>query len=114
MSEPLQSDQASAPASGNLRKSYWDARFVLTIAFLGLLALIAAYLQYVYYPSLLLSNQFVETNVSLHLSFLTFQFDATRGTELVPGIPSLDFFQVLIVSIILLNISHYIERRRRK
>ncbi len=84
----------------------------MTVAILALLALIAAYLQYVYYPSVLLSGQFGETNISLHLSFLTFQIDATRGSEFVPGIPSLDFFQVFVIAAVLLNLSRYFERRR--
>ncbi|MGI0078791.1 MAG: hypothetical protein ACRECH_04135 [Nitrososphaerales archaeon] len=114
MSEPVQSDKAPTESSTSSRKGFWDPRFVLTIGILSFLALIAAYLQYLYYPSVLLSNQFGETNVSVHLSFLTFQVNATRGVEVVPGIPSLDFFQFFVIVIILVSLSHYFERRRKK
>ena len=112
MNEPAQSDKSPEEVTTSVRKSFWDARFVVTVFILALLALIAAYLQYLTYPALL-SNQFGETNISIQLSFLTFQVNAVRGSEAVPGIASLDFFQLFLIVTILIGLSHFFERRRK-
>lgn len=106
-------DQTPAGMSSTVKSAYWNTRFFLTNIILAFLALVSAYLEYVYYPSLLLSAPFGERNLSLHLSLFTYSFDATRGSEFVPGIPALDFFQIFVIAILLINLSHYLEWRRK-
>ena len=68
---------------------YWSTKFVLINVTLILLAIIAAYLQYVAYPALMTAptpanggNGFGETNVVLNLSFLTFQSNSTGNAQI--------------------------------
>lgn len=110
MTQPEQGDISQSVVNPPQRK-LWDSRFLLTALILALLALVSAYLEYVVYPSILVSSQFGETNVSLHLSFLSFQYLATRGSEPVPGILSLDFFQIFFISLIGFFLWHYYEVR---
>jgi hypothetical protein len=99
---------------------YWSAKFVLVNIIILLLALVAAYLQYVAYPSLLSSSPssggYGETNIVLNLSFLTFQINAVgscggSSCEL-RGVPAFDFFQAMIYLLIIVNVVHLINRRR--
>jgi hypothetical protein len=88
------------------------------------LAGIAAYLEYYLYPLVMarpiysLSGLgFGETDISLKLSFLTFQYTATRCmgatcTRLV-GIQAFDFFQLAVIIVVLINVFHLISTRKK-
>src|ERR1700730_14813583 len=99
---------------------YWSAKFALVNAIILILALVAAYLQYVAYPSLLSSSPsaggYGETSIVLSLSLLTFQINAvgncgSSSCEL-RGVPAFDFFQAMIYLLIIVNIVHLVNRRR--
>jgi hypothetical protein len=104
------SSSASSPVSSVRRSPYWEARYVVLNAGLVVVALIAAYLEYSVYP-LIMSQSFGESP-SLQLSLLTFQWNATRSGLLIPGVASLDFFQIFAISLIGINIWHFVKRPR--
>jgi hypothetical protein len=99
---------------------YWNAKFILINIIILILAIVAAYLQFVAYPALLTAPQssggYGETNVVLNLSFLTFRIDATAdcggSTCQLKGVPAFDFFQAMIYLLIIVNVVHFINRRR--
>lgn len=105
-------ETSSTPQQSEARKRYWDAKFLASNAFLILFAAVAAYLEYSVYPQIMSGpGGFGETNVNIHLSFLTFRIDATRcgltGCPTLVGVPSLDFFQLFLIAIVLINVVHY-------
>jgi hypothetical protein len=80
-------------------------------------------LQYYLYP-LIMSRAantssglgFGETDIRLKFSLLTFQYTATRCnsfscTRLV-GIPAFDFFQAIIVALVVVNLLHFMNLRK--
>lgn len=88
------------------------------------LAGVAAYLQYYVYPLVMSRPQgsasgegFGETNISLHFSFLTYHYVATRCIEgactRLVGVSDFDFFQALIVLAVILNLLHYLNLRKK-
>jgi hypothetical protein len=111
-------------ATKHTENRYWTPKQILTDAVILALGGAAAYLQYYLYPLVMarpLNSTaglgFGETNISLKFSFLTFQYTATRCiggncTRLV-GIPSFDFFQALIISLVILNIVHFANSRKK-
>ena len=102
-------DNIVLSTSGAERKSrYWDGRFVALNLIVLLLAAVAAYLEYSVYPSIM-TGTYGEINPSLHLSVLTFTWDAVKCSQscvTIPGLPALDFFQIFILIVILFNLSH--------
>jgi hypothetical protein len=109
---------------------YWDGRFVITNIFLILMALLAAYLEYSLYPTIMVGHPFYETNITLHLSFFTYSYDATRCVFGVPttvancqaaggtlqnivGVPAFDFLQLFLAIVILANLYHVWTRSRK-
>jgi hypothetical protein len=126
--------EVSEGSRSSVRSGFWSGRFIITIAVLLLIALIAAYLQYVYYASLLPNPPFYESNVTLHLGFFSYAYDAIKcvppdsnqtpipvtdclaegGTfETITGVPAFDFFQFFFALFILTNILHVIQRRNK-
>lgn len=114
----------STPAPRTSIPRLWSVRYAITNAILLFFAGIAAYLEYSLYPLVMTRPLgspaglgFGETNVSLKFSFLTFQYIATRcmGTTCTPlvGIPAFDFFQVLIIALVVYNVMHFINFRSR-
>jgi hypothetical protein len=96
------------------RERYWSIGFSVLNAILVVLAGAAAYLEYSVYPTIM-TQSFGETGPSLHLSILTFQWDATRCQQVcssIPGVLALDFFQVFVIALVLVNLSHYLRLRR--
>ena len=96
-------------------KRYWDGKFVALNLILLFLAAIAAYLEYVAYTAIM-TQTYGETGLSLQLSFLTFRWNAVSclhgSCGQVPGVQALDFFQIFVIALILVNISHYLGRRK--
>jgi len=103
---------------------YWSTKFVLINVTLILLAVVAAYLQYIAYPALMTAptpanggNGFGETNVVLNLSFLTFQLNSTGSCSnspcLLKGVPAFDFCQAMIYLVIVVNLVHLYNRRAK-
>jgi hypothetical protein len=97
-------------------RRFWDTRFVITTAVLALLALVAAYLQYSVYPSIMV-NQFGESNPTLHLSFMTYAWNANKCLFTNPctyamGLPSFDFAQFFSLLLLLALVYHYIKLRK--
>ena len=100
---------------------YWNAKFVLINLTVVILAIIAGYLQYVAYPAVLsasvASGGYGESNVVLNLSFLTFQINAVgncSGTNCeLRGVPAFDFCQAMIFLLIIVNLVHVFNLRRR-
>ncbi|MHB8568218.1 MAG: hypothetical protein ACYC7D_09165 [Nitrososphaerales archaeon] len=91
---------------------YWDTKFLILESLIVIIIAAAAYLQYYVYPSIMLGAGFGESNITLVLSFLTFRYDVNRcgltcpGSRLT-GVPALDFVQLFVIVLIILNISHY-------
>jgi hypothetical protein len=107
--------QSERPRGQMMKENYWDRRFSLSTIVLALLALLAAYLQYSVYPSIM-ANQFGETNVTIHLSFFTYTLDAQRclgfsSCAQITGLPSFDFAQLFIALLILMQIFHFVKLR---
>ena len=116
------SEQASQPASSvpskeaqrqEKRRRYWDTRFAITTAILAFLGLLAAYLQYSVYPSIMV-DQFSECNPSLHLSFLTYTWNAYKclSSTYVAGLPSFDFAQLFLIILVLTQLYHFVKLKR--
>jgi hypothetical protein len=98
------------------RKQYWDKRFSISTLIIALLALLAGYLQYSVYPAIM-TNQFGETNISLHLFFFTYTLDAQKcvsanSCPVVAGLPSFDFAQLLVAILILMQVYHFVKVRK--
>ena len=98
---------------------FWDLRFVITTVLLILIALIAAYLQYALYPSIIENPPFLESNISIHFSVLTYSYNAFRcvgvqvpvdqcpsSVQHIIGVPAFDFFQLFVIILILANAYH--------
>jgi hypothetical protein len=107
----------------NTRVTFWTTKHVATNLVLLALASIAAYLQYYLYP-LIMSRApdsvsglgFGETDITLKFSLLTFQYTSTRCdsfscTRLV-GIPAFDFFQAIIIALVIINLFHFLNVRK--
>lgn len=111
LSDGSGSTQAIEPTVPSMR--FARARFVVVNLILGLLALVAGYFEFYSYPSLLIS--YGETNLSLHVSFLTYSFSATRcygvNCTHLTGVPAFDFFQFFIYAIIVYTILQFIRLR---
>ncbi len=76
-------------------------RFALTTLILAILGFLAIYLQYVLYPSIM-SNTYGETQIQLHLSFLTYWFSArncvvSTSCLSIAGVPAFDFAQLFFI-----------------
>jgi NADH:ubiquinone oxidoreductase subunit 2 (subunit N) len=100
---------------GTVREAYWNKKFIATTIVIILLAVLTAYLQYAVYPSIM-QNQFGETQVSVHLSILTYTIDAFRcitseSCVNVRGLPAFDFAQLFVIVLVAMQIYHYIARR---
>ncbi len=97
------------------QRQFFGLRLVMVDIILGALALIAGYLQYVVYPSII-SNDFGETGLSLKLSFLTFRYYASRCDggycPRLAGVPAFDFFQLFVYLLILYTTIRFIQTRR--
>ena len=82
-----------------------------------LLAAIAAYLEYSVYPAIM-TQSFGETGLSLQLSVLTFRWNAVScisgNCKQIPGVQALDFFQIFVLALVLVNLSHYLGQRKRR
>ena len=103
------------PKSGTAAQKYWDGRFVIINAILLLLALVAGYLEYSVYPAIM-SQNFGETGILLRLSPLTFRLDGTRcfqSCQSLVGIPSLDFFQIFVIALVVINLAHFFRLRKQ-
>lgn len=126
LTENPSSDAASsAPANPPIqnvaqRSSYWDGRFSFTIVILILIALLAGYLQYSYYPAIMAKPPFLEWNITLHLSPFSYAYNATRcvgiqdtastcplsSVQNIIGVPAFDFFQLFVAIVILASLYH--------
>ena len=115
-SEDLGNGLLSAPEVARSPR-YWDGKFVATNAILLLLSAIAAYLQYSVYPAII-TQEYGETNVALHISLLTYSWSATKCIggicARLAGLWALDFFQIFILAVFLLNISRFISMWRNR
>jgi hypothetical protein len=91
------------------------------------LALIAAYLEYEVYPSIMSGAPFLESDISLHLSLFSYAYDSVRCTpdvsvancpagsvQTIIGIPAFDFFQLFIAVIIIVNIYHALRLSKKR
>ena len=105
----------------NSRAAFWTTKQIVLDSFLIVFAIIAAYLQYYFYPLVMsrpavFGNGFGETNITLKLSFLTFQYVATRCTNSscvrLAGIPAFDFFQAILLMFIVVNLVHLYNVRK--
>ncbi len=124
MSDNHQDDlpQAGADDSQKANVDSSNLRFVITNVVFLLLALVTAYLEYVVYSSVISGDfpNFGEHNVSLNLSVLTFQYDATRcygsstNCPRLQGVQSLDFFQIFVLAIVFYNLVHFINSRKSR
>jgi hypothetical protein len=106
---------ARSPQSNQQRTRYWTRKAIATDATLILLALISAYLEFVSYPAMLYS--FGERDVKLSISFLAFQYASTRCIETceqLSGPPVLDFFQVFVLILAIVNVLRYRSYRKNK
>jgi hypothetical protein len=91
-----------------------NIRFAVTAFILAVLGVVAAYLQYIVYPSIM-SNKFGETQIQLHLSFLTYWYSAkncvvSASCFNIPGLPAFDFAQlffILLAAMIVLHFAKY-------
>jgi hypothetical protein len=103
---------------------FWTVKQIVTNLVILALASIAAYLQYYLYPLIMARPLdpvsglgFGETNISLRFSFLTFQYTATRcmgsSCSKLVGIPAFDFFQVMIIALVFVNLLHYVNTRKK-
>ena len=101
--------------SGKAR--YWDGKFVATNIILLLIAAIAAYLEYSVYPAIM-TQSFGETGLSLQLSALIFRWNAISciygSCKQILGVQALDFFQIFVLAIIFVNLSHYFGQRKKR
>ncbi|MHB1908812.1 MAG: hypothetical protein ACYCQJ_08055 [Nitrososphaerales archaeon] len=97
------------------RKPFWSARFLIFEALLLTLVGLSAYLEYSVYPSLM-RNSFGETQIVLHVSLLTFSFNANRcigqTCSTVIGLPSFDFAQLFTIFFIGLGLYHLINVKK--
>lgn len=109
-------NESTTPFAQAKSQPYWDRRFSISSLVIALLAIVAAYLQYSVYPAIM-SNQFGETNISLHISFFTYMLDAQKCTgfnscQLIQGLPSFDFAQLFAALFILTQVYHLLKIRR--
>lgn len=106
---------ASRPASAH----FWTGKHTASTVILSIFALIAAYLQYSVYPTIMSATNgygFGLKNVSLKLSFLTFQYSTTKCTYVScvrqVGVPAFDFFQAIVLVIVMMNALHLYNLRQ--
>jgi len=101
-------------SESTLDSGYWDGKFVALNVILLFLAAIAAYLEYSVYPAIMVQT-FGETKPTLQISVLTFRWNAVSCTHspcsAVPGVQALDFFQIFVLAVVLVNLSHFFGRR---
>lgn len=90
----------------------WTSRIFLTNIVLIIAAILSAYLEYVAYRKDLVSE--LETHIGLRLSFLTYQYDAIRGSTQIIGLPAFDFFQAIVYLAIIINIWHFLRVGKRR
>ena len=107
-------DNSESKTKGKLegKSRYWTNRLYITNVLLMIAAVILAYLEYVAYRQDLVSE--LETNIVLKISFLTFQYEAVRGSTQIVGLPSFDFFQAVLYIAILFNAWQFIKARRKR
>lgn len=118
-SQKLQGGGSGGPrvmASGS--SPFWDGKFFATCLVIGLLALVSAYLEYIFYPSIMKGPQFGDTQIVPHLSILTFWFSAYRCVapsfcSTIQGVPSFDFAQLFIIVLVLVVLQRVLRYRRR-
>jgi hypothetical protein len=87
-----------------------NVRFLLTTLTLAVLGFLAIYLQYVVYPSIM-SNVYGETQIQLHLSFLTYWYSAkncvvSSSCLSIAGVPAFDFAQLFFIILAVTTIFH--------
>lgn len=107
-------NSAEPTASGNLKRAHSSGfnKLIATNIVLIIVAVIAAYLQYVAYRQDMVSE--LETNIVLKLSFLTYQYDAVRGSTHIIGLPAFDFFQAIVYLAIIFNAWYFITASKNK
>lgn len=98
------------------QKSGSNFRFALTSLVLAVLALLSVYLEYVVYPSIM-SSQYGETEIQLHLSILTYWFSAkncvvSSSCLNIPGVPAFDFVQLFLLLLVLTLVYHFARSGR--
>jgi hypothetical protein len=111
----------SKESRSRLVRRYWNTRHLITNGVMIFLAGISAYLQYAFYPSILNLPPYLETSINLHLAPFLYSYDAMRCTNVVGGsecqtiigVPSLDFFQIFSVAIILWDLFEYYQLRKQ-
>lgn len=101
--------------------SFWTGKHVATNVILVILAFVAAYLQFDVYPRIMSATGgygFGEKDVALKLSFLTFQYTATRCTYTSCvtqiGVPAFDFFQAIILVVVITNLVHFYYTKKQQ
>ncbi|MDG6907463.1 MAG: hypothetical protein JRN20_16950 [Nitrososphaerota archaeon] len=97
------------------QRKFFGIKLVAVDSLLGLFAIIAGYLEYVLYPSVI-ANDFGESNIALKLSFLTFRYYATRCEggycARLAGVPAFDFFQLFIYLIVFYTVFKFIVSKK--
>ena len=124
LSSPAAEPNNSTVSAAFANRRFWTVRQIATNSVFMVLAIVAAYLQYYLYP-LVMSRPlysltglgFGESDISLKFSFLTFQYTATRCmgsncTRLV-GINAFDFFQLIIIILVIINVLHFLNTRKK-
>ncbi len=104
-------------------------KFVILNVAILIAAVVAGYLEYVVYPAVMTAPLagsggtgpfgYGESNAVLHLSFLSFRVDAnsrcfqnTCYGRLI-GVPAFDFCQALIYALVVINIVHFYNLRKK-
>lgn len=96
---------------------YWDSKFIVLNLIIILVLAIAAYFEFYYYPSIMLGQNYGESNLTLVLGFLTYRYDFNRCSLTCPGprltgVSALDFIQVLLIVLVVIHVAHYLGYRR--
>lgn len=97
---------------------YWDVKFIVLNLIIVLLLAIVAYFEFYYYPSIMAGSNYGESNLTLVLGLLTYRYDFNRCSMSCPGprltgVPALDFFQLLLIVLVVSHVTHYWSYRRR-
>jgi len=110
-----QSSSTSSVVEGKTAR-FWDIKYIFTNFVLIVIAAIAAVYQYIVYANVITQDPFYETNLHLSLSFLTYQYTATRNGQLLVSPPALDFFQIFLIVAIVYNGLHiyYFKKKKRR
>lgn len=108
-----QSDVESMKSSNS---NFWEGKFILIVLVFSILIIVAMLLEYVAYPTLM-ASQYGITNLSVHLSLLTFSIDGSSCINHLPCIPtggvqSFDFAQLFIIVLILIFVYRILKTTR--